>query len=51
MVYLTYIIDTYHSLPDISIFMHAHAVTWHNNDFLSSSSAQAVQRLRSAKVL
>ncbi|EGE84093.1 hypothetical protein BDDG_07038 [Blastomyces dermatitidis ATCC 18188] len=52
MVYLTYIIDTYHALPDISIFMHAHAVTWHNNDFLSSSSsAQAVQRLRSAKVL
>ncbi|PGH09814.1 hypothetical protein GX51_00501 [Blastomyces parvus] len=51
MVYLTYIIDTYNSLPDISIFMHAHGVTWHNNDFLSSSSAHAVQRLRSEKVL
>ncbi|EDN02531.1 predicted protein [Histoplasma mississippiense (nom. inval.)] len=50
MVYLTYIIDTYHALPDIVIFMHAHDTTWHNNDFLSSSG-QTVQRLRSAKVL
>ncbi|PGH30181.1 hypothetical protein GX50_07046 [[Emmonsia] crescens] len=51
MVYLTYIIDTYPTLPDIAIFMHSHATTWHNNDFLSSSSALTVQRLRSAKVL
>ncbi|OJD12614.1 hypothetical protein AJ78_06819 [Emergomyces pasteurianus Ep9510] len=51
MVYLTYIIDTYATLPDVAIFMHSHAETWHNNDFLSSSSTLTVQRLRSAKVL
>lgn len=51
MVYLTYIIDHYASLPDVSIFMHAHQFTWHNNDFLNSDSAIAVRRLRSQHVL
>jgi hypothetical protein len=51
MVYLTYIIDHYYSLSDISMFMHAHQITWHNNDFLDSDSAKMVRRLRSQHVL
>ncbi|GAB1194025.1 hypothetical protein APSETT444_003262 [Aspergillus pseudonomiae] len=44
MVYLTYIIDHYYELSDVSIFMHAHQITWHNNDFLDSDSAKMVRR-------
>ncbi|KAF3481770.1 uncharacterized protein GIQ15_04529 [Arthroderma uncinatum] len=51
MVYLTHIIDRYDSLSDVSIFMHAHLVTWHNNDMLDSNSANMVKRLRSEKVI
>ncbi|KAE8352415.1 hypothetical protein BDV28DRAFT_135219 [Aspergillus coremiiformis] len=51
MVYLTYIIDHYHVLSDVSIFMHAHQITWHNNDFLGSDSAQMVRHLKSKYVL
>ncbi|KAF5856579.1 hypothetical protein ETB97_007136 [Aspergillus alliaceus] len=51
MVYLTYIIDHYNSLSDVSIFMHAHQFTWHNNDFLGSDSAQMVRKLNSKHVL
>ncbi|KAL2217354.1 hypothetical protein M432DRAFT_433182 [Thermoascus aurantiacus ATCC 26904] len=51
MVYLTYIIDHYDSLQDVSIFMHSHLHTWHNNDFLDSSSAEMVARLRTDRVL
>jgi hypothetical protein len=51
MVYLTYIIDNYFQLSDVSIFMHAHRFTWHNNDFLESDSYHTVQRLRSEHVL
>ena len=51
MVYLTYIIDHYYSLSDISIFMHAHQITWHNNDFLDFDSAKMVHRLRSQYIL
>lgn len=32
MVYLTYIIDNYHSLPDYAIFTHANRFQWHNDD-------------------
>ncbi|GIC88045.1 uncharacterized protein Aud_004436 [Aspergillus udagawae] len=51
MVYLTYIIDHYASLSDVTLFMHAHQFTWHNNDFLNSDSALQVRRLRSEYVL
>ncbi|KAK2868086.1 hypothetical protein FQN49_003172 [Arthroderma sp. PD_2] len=51
MVYLTYIIDHYYTLSDVSIFMHAHLLSWHNNDLLNSNSADMVKRLRSAKVI
>ncbi|EEP79599.1 predicted protein [Uncinocarpus reesii 1704] len=51
MVYLTYIIDHYDKLPDVSIFMHFHQLTWHNNDFMDSDSAKMVQHLRSERVI
>ncbi|KAL4895169.1 hypothetical protein BDV59DRAFT_211955 [Aspergillus ambiguus] len=50
MVYLTYIIEHYFSLRDITIFMHADRLTWHNNDLLDLDSARMVRRLRSEYV-
>jgi len=51
MIYLTYIIDHYDSLPDISIFMHAHQWSWHNNDILNNDAAEMIRRLSSEHVL
>ena len=52
MVYLTYIIDHYDDgLPDVTIFMHPHQLTWHNNDFLNWNSSLMIQRLKSDHVL
>lgn len=58
MPYLSYIIDRYdraiddeHALPDISIFVHAHQYSWHNNDLLEGNAALMVARLSSEKVL
>ncbi|KAL1969613.1 hypothetical protein VTN77DRAFT_8166 [Rasamsonia byssochlamydoides] len=45
MVYLTYIIDHYFLLNDVTLFMHSYQKTWHNHDFLDSDSALMVQRL------
>jgi hypothetical protein len=51
MVYLTYIIDHYHNLSDITLFMHSHQIAWHNNDLLDSSAVNIVRRLNSHKVI
>jgi Protein of unknown function (DUF3431) len=51
MVYLTYIIDHYDVLPDISIFMHAHRWSWHNNEILNNDAAEMIRRLSSEKVI
>jgi Protein of unknown function (DUF3431) len=51
MVYLTYIIDHYHNLSDITLFMHSHQIAWHNNDLMDSSAVDMVRRLSSQKVL
>lgn len=32
MVYLTYIIDNYYSLPEVVVFSHAQRYQWHNDD-------------------
>lgn len=32
MVYLTYIIEHWHKLPDIVVFLHSHRYSWHNNE-------------------
>ncbi|KAE8373358.1 hypothetical protein BDV26DRAFT_301147 [Aspergillus bertholletiae] len=46
MVYLTYIIDHYFHLRDVTIFMHADQISWHNNDLMNMDSALMVRRLR-----
>ncbi|KAF2274983.1 uncharacterized protein EI97DRAFT_434558 [Westerdykella ornata] len=50
MVYLSYIIDHYDSLPDVSIFMHAHQLAWHNDDILGHDAADLVRRLSRPRV-
>lgn len=50
MIYLTFIIDHYDDLPDVSIFMHAHQHTWHNNDILDHDAAQMLRRLNPNRV-
>ncbi|KAK7610413.1 hypothetical protein JOL62DRAFT_544611 [Phyllosticta paracitricarpa] len=51
MAYLTYIIDFYDHLPDVSIFMHAHEFAWHNNELLEMSSSQMLTHLNLRKVV
>ncbi|KAF2000554.1 hypothetical protein P154DRAFT_491705 [Amniculicola lignicola CBS 123094] len=51
MVYLTYIIDHYDSLPDTVFFVHAHRHAWHNNQLMGLDTAQMVQRLNHARVV
>jgi len=50
MVYLTYIIDHYHDLPEILIFTHAHRHAWHNTDLLGFDAVEMVKRLSSDRV-
>jgi hypothetical protein len=45
MIYLSYIIDNYDALSDITIFIHAHQITWHNNDLLDSDSLKHLEHL------
>ncbi|KAF9893197.1 hypothetical protein FE257_011620 [Aspergillus nanangensis] len=51
MAYLTYIIEHYFSLRDVTIFMHSDRMTWHNNDLLDMDSAAMVRRLKSAYIV
>lgn len=51
MVYLTYLIDHYHNLSDVTIFMHSHQMAWHNNDLMDSNAVEIVRRLNSQKVM
>ncbi|KAL1637248.1 hypothetical protein SLS58_009435 [Diplodia intermedia] len=51
MAYLTFIVDFYDNLPDISIFMHSHLVAWHNNELLEMSSAEILKHLNFRKVI
>jgi hypothetical protein len=50
MVYLSWIIDNYDSLPDVAVFMHAHERTWHNDDILNNNAADLVRRLSRPRV-
>ncbi|KAL9107575.1 MAG: hypothetical protein Q9227_007575 [Pyrenula ochraceoflavens] len=50
MVYLTYIIENYDSLPHTVLFFHAHRFTWHNNILLNLDTALTVNRLSDARV-
>ena len=51
MTYLTYIIEFYENLPDVSIFMHSHQFAWHNDDLLNFDAAEMIKRLSSERVL
>lgn len=50
MVYLSYIIDHYHNLSDVTIFMHGHRFAWHNNELLDGDAVQMISRLSSERV-
>jgi hypothetical protein len=50
MTYFTYIIDNYDALPDVSIFMHAHRFSWHNNDLHHHDAAEMIKMLSSERV-
>lgn len=51
MVYLTFLIDHYDALPDVSIFMHSHRHAWHNNDLLGFDALQHISRLSTPHVI
>jgi hypothetical protein len=51
MAYLTHMIDNYHDLADVTIFMHAHQKSWHQNGLLSHDAAETVRRLSSHRVV
>lgn len=51
MVYLSYMIDFYDKLPDVSTFMHSHEASWHVSELFNRSSIQVVTRLSLEKVV
>jgi len=51
MIYLSYIIDHYDKLPDVSIFIHSDRWTWHNNELLDNDMAAMVRYLKPEKVV
>jgi hypothetical protein len=51
MVWLTYMIDFYDTLPEVSIFMHGHSRAWHNNWALGLSSSSIVRYLNLDQVM
>ncbi|ESZ92989.1 hypothetical protein SBOR_6610 [Sclerotinia borealis F-4128] len=51
MIYLSYIIEHYNNLSDVSIFMHSHQLAWHNNELLDLDAAQMISRLSSERVI
>ncbi|OQO12796.1 hypothetical protein B0A48_02260 [Cryoendolithus antarcticus] len=51
MIYLSYIIDHYDTLPDFSIFMHGHQFAWHNNEILDTDAAQMIMHLSPERVM
>lgn len=50
LTYLSYIIDSYHILSDITIFMHADRYAWHNNALLDEDSALMIRHLSPERV-
>ncbi|KAK8207500.1 hypothetical protein IWZ01DRAFT_368499 [Phyllosticta capitalensis] len=51
MVYLTYIIDNYDSLPDIVFFFHSDRYAWHNNPLLKGGdSVETIKRMNLGRV-
>ncbi|KAI8938081.1 hypothetical protein NX059_005752 [Plenodomus lindquistii] len=50
MVYLSWIIDNYDNLPDVTIFMHAHQIAWHNEGLLDRDAYKMITRLSRQRV-
>lgn len=50
MVYLSWIIDNYDNLPDVAMFMHAHQLTWHNDELLGNDASLLISRLSRQRV-
>lgn len=50
MVYLTYVIDYYDDLSDISVFIHSHQNAWHNDEIFGGDTAEMLKRLNLARV-
>ncbi|GAM85486.1 hypothetical protein ANO11243_034930 [Dothideomycetidae sp. 11243] len=51
MAYLTYIIDHYDTLPDITLFMHSHRYADHNDAMLNRDAVEVIRRLDSEHVM
>jgi hypothetical protein len=51
MVYLSYIIDNYHNLPDVVLFFHAHRKAWHNNFLHDNDAVRTILELDPAEVI
>lgn len=51
MVYLTYIIDNYYSLSDVSVFIHAQRFARHNEELLDDDMVRSIKSLRYDRVL
>lgn len=50
MAYLTYLIDHYAALPTITLFLHAHRTSWHDNLF-GLDTPQMLRRLNVSRIL
>ncbi|KAF2154924.1 hypothetical protein K461DRAFT_276092 [Myriangium duriaei CBS 260.36] len=50
MIYMSYIIDNYEDLPDISIFVHSDRWTWHNNELMDNDLAGMIRYLSPERV-
>ncbi|KAK3325751.1 hypothetical protein B0H66DRAFT_137127 [Apodospora peruviana] len=49
MAYLSYIVEHYAALPDVTVFMHAHRTSWHDDQF-GLDSVEALKRLNLDRV-
>ena len=45
MIYLSYCIEYYDQLPDVSLFIHAHRNSWHNDDVFGGDTAKTIRHL------
>ena len=51
VVYLSFILEHYETLPDVVIFMHAHRYSHHNSELLDFDAVQMLKRLSSEHVV
>lgn len=51
MIYLSYVIDFYDDLADVSVFIHAHQNAWHNDFLFGGDTAETVRRLNLNRVI